>query len=220
MSAIACPAVARLAVSAPASRSLTARKVVGGIQLRPVASAARVVASFRPQQRSSLVVCAADKDAPAELPAFVKDLMKPPDASMAAPGWLEPLLKLAEEGGESAPVVGYGIMGATSVIFALVFFLIGLGPLGLLLSLGAGGYACWQASPYLSVMSDNFEAQAPRTIDEEDSFDEDKEDDAQVAMVNEDDGRPTIKLKQTGAPRPSEDAEDDEYNNGGGNKWR
>jgi hypothetical protein len=43
------------------------------------------------------------------VPDFVKDLMKPPDASVAAPGWLAPLIGLAEEAGESAPVAGYGM---------------------------------------------------------------------------------------------------------------
>jgi hypothetical protein len=58
---------------------------------------------------------------------YVPDLMKPPDASVAAPGWLAPLISLAEEAGEDAPVVGYGIMGATGVIFTLFLAVAGLG---------------------------------------------------------------------------------------------
>ena len=46
--------------------------------------------------------------------------MKPPDASIAAPGWLAPVINLAEEAGEDAPVVGYGIMGATGVFLGLI----------------------------------------------------------------------------------------------------
>ena len=51
--------------------------------------------------------------------------MKPPDASMAPAFWLAPLLGLAEEGGESAAVVGYGLTAATSVLFSLIFAVIG-----------------------------------------------------------------------------------------------
>ena len=96
--------------------------------------------------------------------------MKPPDASVAAPAWLEPLIKLAEEAGESAPVVGYGIMGATGVFFALFFAIIGLGGFGFIVASGATGYAMWQASPYLSVIASKFDATPPpsRSADDDD----------------------------------------------------
>ena len=87
--------------------------------------------------------------------------MKPPNASVAAPGWLAPLIGLAEEAGEDAPVVGYGIMGATGVFFAVLSVVIGLGAFGFLLATGATGYACWQASPYLSVIASKFDAVPP-----------------------------------------------------------
>ena len=61
------------------------------------------------------------------MPEFLKGLMTPPDASVAAPGWLAPVIGLAEEAGEDAPVVGYGIMGATGVFLGLIFAIAGLG---------------------------------------------------------------------------------------------
>ena len=96
------------------------------------------------------------EDSP-EVPEFLKDLMSPPDASVAAPGWLAPLINLAEEAGESAPVVGYGIMGATGVFFALFAAIIGLGAFGFIVAMAATGYACWQASPYLSEIGSRFD---------------------------------------------------------------
>lgn len=87
-------------------------------------------------------------------------MMKPPDASIAAPGWLAPLVNLAEEAGESAPVVGYGIIGATGLFFTLFFAVAGFAVFGLLLGLGGTGYACWQAGPYLSAISSQFDEEA------------------------------------------------------------
>ena len=96
-------------------------------------------------RRADRLIVRAEEDG--GLPDALKDLMKPPDASVAAPGWLAPLIGLAEEAGEDAPVVGYGIMGATGVFFAVLSVVVGLGAFGFLLATGATGYACWQASP-------------------------------------------------------------------------
>ena len=91
------------------------------------------------------------KDEGFEVPDFVKDLMKPPDSSIVAPGWLAPLLGLAKESGESAVGIGYALMIVTSVFFSLVFAVIGLpGFLCALIFVGASGYTCWQATPYLN----------------------------------------------------------------------
>ena len=91
-----------------------------------------------------------------EMPDFVKDLMKPPDASVAAPVWLAPLLGIVEESGDSAVAVGYGLMIVTSVFVSLIFALIGLpGFLVFVVFIGAGGYTCWQATPYLQKIADN-----------------------------------------------------------------
>ena len=76
------------------------------------------------------------------MPEFLKTLMTPPDASVAAPGWLAPVIGLAEEAGEDAPVVGYGIMGATGVFLGLIFAIAGLGAFGFLATMAGTGYAC------------------------------------------------------------------------------
>ena len=109
--------------------------------------------SIRTSKRSSssLIVRANKDDSSFEVPDFVKDLMKPPDSSVAAPGWLAPLLGLAKESGESAVGIGYALMIVTSVFFSLVFAVIGLpGALCALIFVGASGYTCWQATPYLN----------------------------------------------------------------------
>lgn len=120
-------------------------------------SAVFAKATVRPAgaRRADRLVVRAE-DGP-EVPEFLKELMKPPDASVAAPGWLAPLINLAEEAGESAPVVGYGIMGATGVFFALFAAIIGLGGFGFIVATAATGYACWQASPYLSEIGSKFD---------------------------------------------------------------
>mmetsp|Transcript_576 Transcript_576/g.2035 ORF Transcript_576/g.2035 Transcript_576/m.2035 type:complete len:132 (-) Transcript_576:1707-2102(-) len=119
-------------------------------------------------RRADRLVVRAEEDGGFEVPDALKELMKPPDASVAAPAWLEPLIKLAEEAGESAPVVGYGIMGATGVFFALFFAIIGLGGFGFIVASGATGYAMWQASPYLSVIASKFDAVPPPSSSAED----------------------------------------------------
>jgi hypothetical protein len=107
--------------------------------------------SIRTSKRSSSSLIVRAKDDGFEVPDFVKDLMKPPDSSVAAPGWLAPLLGLAKESGESAVGIGYALMIVTSVFFSLVFAVIGLpGALCALIFVGASGYTCWQATPYLN----------------------------------------------------------------------
>jgi hypothetical protein len=102
-------------------------------------------------QRRNINTTIKAKDEGFEVPDFVKDLMKPPDSSIAAPGWLAPLLGLAKESGESAVGIGYALMIVTSVFFSLVFAVIGLpGFLCALIFVGASGYTCWQATPYLN----------------------------------------------------------------------
>ena len=134
-----------------------------GASVRP---AAFVRASVRPAvgRRADRLVVRAEGDGP-DVPDVLKDLLKPPDASVAAPGWLAPVIGLAEEAGEDAPVVGYGIMGATGVFFGLFFAVVGLGGFGFLLTMAGTGYACWQASPYLSAIGDKFSA-APEPTQE------------------------------------------------------
>jgi hypothetical protein len=116
---------------------------------------ARATARTVTSRRADRLVVRAE-DGP-EMPEFLKDLMKPPDASIAAPGWLAPVIGLAEEAGEDAPVVGYGIMGATGVFIGLVFAIAGLGAFGFLMTMAGTGYACWQASPYLSEIGSKFD---------------------------------------------------------------
>lgn len=135
--------------------------------MRPAIFAKATVRPAGARRADRLVVRAEDSP---EVPEFLKDLMKPPDASVAAPGWLAPLINLAEEAGESAPVVGYGIMGATGVFFALFAAIIGLGAFGFIVAMAATGYACWQASPYLSEIGSRFDVmpeQPPSAPDDE-----------------------------------------------------
>ena len=122
--------------------------------MRPAIFTKATVRPAGARRADRLVVRAEDSP---EVPEFLKDLNEAPDASVAAPGWLAPLINLAEEAGESAPVVGYGIMGATGVFFALFAAIIGLGAFGFIVAMAATGYACWQASPYLSEIGSRFD---------------------------------------------------------------
>ncbi len=141
------------AISVPRSQ-FSARKSIAATQRIIQSSSQKKLISFNNNNKrnSALVVRAEGGDDDGfEVPDFVKDLMKPPDASVAAPAWLEPLLGLAKESGDSAVGIGYALMIVTSVFFSLIFALIGLpGPLVFLMFAGSSGYTCWQATPYLN----------------------------------------------------------------------
>ena len=141
------------AISVPRSQ-FSARKSIAATQrIIQSSSSQKKLISLNNKKRNSALVIRADNggDDGFEVPDFVKDLMKPPDASVAAPAWLEPLLGLAKESGDSAVGIGYALMIVTSVFFSLIFVLIGLpGPLVFILFAGSSGYTCWQATPYLN----------------------------------------------------------------------
>ena len=130
------------------SNFISARNSIASNKIIIQTNSNSLVASKR---SSSSLIVRANKDDGFEVPDFVKDLLKPPDSSVAAPGWLAPLLGLAKESGESALGIGYALMIVTSVFFSLVFAVIGLpGALCALIFVGASGYTCWQATPYLN----------------------------------------------------------------------
>ena len=141
------------AISVPRSQ-FSARKSIAATQriIIQSSSSSQKKLNNNNKRNSALVVRAEGGDDDGfEVPDFVKDLMKPPDASVAAPAWLEPLLGLAKESGDSAVGIGYALMIVTSVFFSLIFALIGLpGPLVFLMFAGSSGYTCWQATPYLN----------------------------------------------------------------------
>ena len=148
------------AISVPRSQ-FSARKSIAATQriIQSSSSQKKLISlNNNNNKRNSALVVRADNggDDGFEVPDFVKDLMKPPDASVAAPAWLEPLLGLAKESGDSAVGIGYALMIVTSVFFSLIFALIGLpGPLVFILFAGSSGYTCWQATPYLQKIADN-----------------------------------------------------------------
>ena len=148
------------AISVPRSQ-FSARKSIAATQrIIQSSSSQKKLISFNNnnnKRNSALVVRAEGGDDDGfEVPDFVKDLMKPPDASVAAPAWLEPLLGLAKESGDSAVGIGYALMIVTSVFFSLIFALIGLpGPLVFLMFAGSSGYTCWQATPYLNEIANS-----------------------------------------------------------------
>ncbi len=143
------------AISVPRSQ-FSARKSIAATQriiIQSSSSQKKLISLNNNNKRNSALVVRAEggDDDGFEVPDFVKDLMKPPDASVAAPAWLEPLLGLAKESGDSAVGIGYALMIVTSVFFSLIFALIGLpGPLVFILFAGSSGYTCWQATPYLN----------------------------------------------------------------------
>jgi len=80
----------------------------------------------------------------------MKTLMEAPDVGKPAPGWLAPLIALAEQSGESATIVGYAL-AVVAALFASIALALVRVPLAVvaLLFFGSSAYACWQASPYL-----------------------------------------------------------------------
>ena len=146
------------AISVPRSQ-FSARKSIAATQriiIQSSSSSQKKLNNNNNKRNSALVVRAEGGDDGFEVPDFVKDLMKPPDASVAAPAWLEPLLGLAKESGDSAVGIGYALMIVTSVFFSLIFALIGLpGPLVFLMFAGSSGYTCWQATPYLNEIANS-----------------------------------------------------------------
>ena len=148
------------AISVPRSQ-FSARKSIAATQriiIQSSSSQKKLISLNNNNKRNSALVVRADNggDDGFEVPDFVKDLMKPPDASVAAPAWLEPLLGLAKESGDSAVGIGYALMIVTSVFFSLIFALIGLpGPLVFLMFAGSSGYTCWQATPYLNEIANS-----------------------------------------------------------------
>jgi len=118
----------------------------------------RVPSMMGATSRRAAVVARAEGDGP-EIPQVLKDMMKPPDASVAAPGWLAPLIGLAEQSGESATIVGYSLMVATSLFISIVLAILHFpGALVTLVFFGASAYTCWQATPYLAKIVDDVES--------------------------------------------------------------
>jgi hypothetical protein len=133
------------------SNFISARDSIASDKIQTNSSLVAIRKNNASKRSSQKMIVRANKDDGFEVPDFVKDLMKPPDSSVAAPGWLAPLLGLAKESGESAVGIGYALMIVTSVFFSLVFAVIGLpGALCALIFVGASGYTCWQATPYLN----------------------------------------------------------------------
>jgi len=160
------------AISVPRSQ-FSARKSIAATQ-RIQSSSQKKLISFNNnnnKRNSALVVRAEGGDDDGfEVPDFVKDLMKPPDASVAAPAWLEPLLGLAKESGDSAVGIGYALMIVTSVFFSLIFALIGLpGPLVFLMFAGSSGYTCWQATPYLNEIANSAMGGSSSSVEDDSS---------------------------------------------------
>ena len=162
------------AISVPRSQ-FSARKSIAATQrIIQSSSSQKKLISFNNnnnKRNSALVVRAEGGDDDGfEVPDFVKDLMKPPDASVAAPAWLEPLLGLAKESGDSAVGIGYALMIVTSVFFSLIFALIGLpGPLVFILFAGSSGYTCWQATPYLNEIANSAMGGSSSSVEDDSS---------------------------------------------------
>ena len=118
------------------------------------------VSSMRRFERrgSSVKVRAGESSEGPDVQKIIADLMVPPDASKPAPGWLAPLISLAEPAGESANVVGYSLAVATSVTITIVLAVLHFPALfDVLVLFGATGYVCWQIGPYLDKIVDEVE---------------------------------------------------------------
>lgn len=85
--------------------------------------------------------------------------MVPPDASKPPPGWLAPLVSLAEPAGESATIVGYSLAIVTALCLTVALAVLRFpGLLDVAVFFGTSAYACWQAGPYLDKIVADVEA--------------------------------------------------------------
>jgi hypothetical protein len=128
-----------------------------------------MMSRFERQRRGSTVkVRAGESSEGPDVQKIIADLMVPPDASKPAPGWLAPLISLAEPAGESANVVGYSLAVATSVTITIVLAVLHFPALfDVLVLFGATGYVCWQIGPYLDKIVDEVEQKYGGGDDEE-----------------------------------------------------
>ena len=100
---------------------------------------------------------------------LVRDLMVPPDASKPAPGWLSPLIGLAEPAGESATVVGYSLLIAAALVATVLLAVLRFpGLFDVMVFFGASAYGCWQAGPYLDEIVAKVEAEYNASIGDDD----------------------------------------------------
>lgn len=94
--------------------------------------------------------------------------MVPPDVNKPAPGWLRPLISLAEPAGESATIVGYSLAIVTALCATIVFAVLRFpGLFDVTVFFGTSAYACWQAGPYLDKIVADVEANYGGGEDEE-----------------------------------------------------
>merc|ERR1712093_812010 len=83
------------------SKRLSARRAISSTKPEAFTVGSVSKINTKKHRRAATTRAMADEDE-FEMPDFVKDLMKPPDASVAAPVWLAPLLGIVEESGDSA----------------------------------------------------------------------------------------------------------------------
>ena len=95
--------------------------------------------------------------------------MVPPDASKPAPGWLSPLIGLAEPAGESATIVGYSLLVAGALIVTVLLAVLRFpGLFDAMVFFGASAYGCWQAGPYLDEIVSKVEADYNASVGNDD----------------------------------------------------
>jgi len=100
---------------------------------------------------------------------LVSDLMVPPDVSKPAPGWLSPLIGLAEPAGESATIVGYSLLIAAALVVTVLLAVLRFpGLFDVMVFFGASAYGCWQAGPYLDEIVAKVEADYNASIGNDD----------------------------------------------------
>ena len=91
-----------------------------GTTLRKMTTSPRPMTTTTTTRRAVRVRADGADDIGADVKKLVSDLMVPPDASKPAPGWLSPLIGLAEPAGESATIVGYSLLVAGALIVTVL----------------------------------------------------------------------------------------------------
>ena len=140
-----------------------------GTTLRKMTTSLRPMTTTTTTRRAVRVRADGADDIGADVKKLVSDLMVPPDASKPAPGWLSPLIGLAEPAGESATIVGYSLLVAGALIVTVLLAVLRFpGLFDAMVFFGASAYGCWQAGPYLDEIVSKVEADYNASIGNDD----------------------------------------------------
>jgi hypothetical protein len=161
--------IATRAARARVDTSRAHARGTSGTSLRKMTLMTRPTATTTTTTRRVTVRADGADEIGTDVQKLVRDLMVPPDASKPAPGWLSPLIGLAEPAGESATIVGYSLLIAAALVATVLLAVLRFpGLFDVMVFFGASAYGCWQAGPYLDEIVAKVEAEYNASIGDDD----------------------------------------------------